>query len=175
MMPHTVLVPVLLAFAVTCAAAPSDRPVREFQARKPALPEPIPDPPPADTLPYFDDDFARGNECAKAPLTGTGFGWGATQDGSGPPPDSARVVANAESPSGCALALIYSPDLPGGDGWIEPRFKIGTVNGRHLQEIFVGMVIRVPTNYVHRNDIGPDNNKLLRLFSAIKGAWCITG
>jgi hypothetical protein len=68
-------------------------------------------------------------------------------------------VSDAASPSGCALAFIYSPDVPGQDAWSEQRFTVG---GKPT-EIFVGFVVKSPANYVHRADT-PNNNKLLRIW-----------
>lgn len=124
-------------------------------------PPPVVNPPTVDTT-AFDDTFARAGVCAKA-ATVAGWGWGLVNVGA---TDSVRVVADPQSPSGCALAVIYQGGPSGDDGWAEPRFTVGMIDGQHVQEIFVGFVVKVPTNYAHRND-SPSNNKLLRVWDLV--------
>lgn len=131
----------------------------------PPLPPPVPPIPPT-TGALFDDAFRQGAACAKAPLTSTGFGWGATATGlgTGNIPDSIFVTSDQSAPSGCVLKMVYQADVDGQDGKLEQHFKVGLVNGQRLKEVFVGFIIKSPANYQHRNSTGPDNNKLLRLW-----------
>lgn len=108
-----------------------------------------------DTTVAFDDAFSRAGVCAKA-ATVNGWGWGMVNTGVG---DSVRVMPDALSPSGCALAIIYQGGLSADDGWAEPRFTVG----QKPTEIFVGFVVKSPANYAHRN-VSPSNNKLLRIW-----------
>jgi hypothetical protein len=110
---------------------------------------------------YFDDDFSRGNACAKG-QSRRGFGWAEVQSKDA---DSVSAVQDPDSPSGCALAFVFAgnPD-PADDAWAEQRFRVGRVEGEPAREIFIGFVVKVPSNYNHRDAKGPDNNKLLRLW-----------
>lgn len=125
------------------------------------LPPPIVTPPQTDTsAKYFDETFRHDGVCKRG-AGGNGFGWGEMRTGNtNGAPDSIVVVLDGRGPDGCAMAVIFQGDVSGADGWSEPRFRIG---GKP-KEIFVGWIMASPPNYFHRDDTGPDNNKLLRLW-----------
>jgi uncharacterized protein YwbE len=142
---------VLLVLGVACSPATEARQLPPSQGQSAT----------ADTLLYFNDDFAHGGQCGKARGAG-GFGWGEAQTGD---PDSVLTVRDPVSPSGCALAFVFGGSAdPADDAWAEQRFKLGKVRGEALRELFVGFVLATPANYVHRDAKGPDNNKILRLW-----------
>jgi hypothetical protein len=109
----------------------------------------------------MDDDFSHGNGCDRGKWR-HGFGWSEVQGGR---TDSVIPVRDEASPSRCALGFIFQGNAdPVDDSWAEQRFRLGKVNGEAVREIFVGFVIKIPMNYVHRKPKGPDNNKMLRLW-----------
>lgn len=150
---------------VTIAAPPVVTPPIQPPPVQPPPPSTPPTNPPAGPV-WFDDAFAHGGICSRAPSVG-GFGWGALSTGSGYDgrPDSIRVGVNPRSPSGCSLEFVHQggPILTD-DSWVEQRFRLGLVGGQPVREVFVGMIWEHDSSYIHREPGGADNNKILRLW-----------
>jgi hypothetical protein len=116
------------------------------------------------TAPYFTDDF----DTCVLDKTGNrlGFKWRETWGKEGELP----MVTNQLSRSGsCSLKFTYLGGAAGDDAWSEQRFSLG----KKLSEIYLQWYQYFPSGYdahpvggryAHRNDTGPDNNKLLRLW-----------
>jgi len=104
---------------------------------------PPPDPDPGD--PFFFDDFAGGQR-----NSADGFTWSTT---------SSRVSVVTFDSLNC-LRFRFGPDAAGADSSAQQNFTMG----RNLSELWLEYSIWVPTNYAHRNDTGPDNNKFFRLW-----------
>jgi len=117
------------------------------------------------TGPYFTDSF---DSCALNKLPNAlGFAWTHTGGGT----TSERPVASsAISRSGsCSLKFTFLGGLPLDDSWSEQRFQLG----KRLSEVYLQWYQYFPSGtespslgakFVVRNDIGPDNDKFLRLW-----------
>lgn len=60
-----------------------------------------------------------------------------------------------------ASRWIYRAAAIDKDGWSEGRFDLG----KAYEEVSIQFDIHIPSNYVHRDSEGPDNNKLFRLWN----------
>jgi hypothetical protein len=58
------------------------------------------------------------------------------------------------------MQMRFEGVRPGDDSWAEQRFKLPD-----LREVWIEIVADIPTNYVHREDTGANNNKLVRLWT----------
>lgn len=116
------------------------------------------------TAPYFTDNF---DNCVLDRTGNTlGFKWGGASGGDGEDP----VVTNQFARSGsCSLKFTFVGGAAGDDAWSEQRFSFG----KKLSEVYIQWYQYFPSGYdarplgprfAHRNDTGPDNNKLLRLW-----------
>jgi hypothetical protein len=104
------------------------------------------DPPEGD--PFFEDDFAGGVR-----NNDNGFTWNSTTS-------RVAVVAAPDGSGDNALRFRFGPDASGGDSNAEQRWNLG----RNVTDLWIDYHVWIPSNYVHRNDTGPDNNKFLRLW-----------
>jgi hypothetical protein len=109
-------------------------------------------PPPVDPGdPFFTDTFAGGVR-----NNADGFTWGSG--------GSRVTVQLAPDASGdYALRFRFGPDAgepDPGDSNAEQRWNLG----RNVTDLWIDYQVWVPSNYVHRNLSGPDNNKFLRLW-----------
>jgi hypothetical protein len=120
-----------------------------------------PEPDPGDPF------FTQGTTEATARANADGFTWST---------GNARVSV-AEVPagrSGWGLRYRYGPDADGVDSNAEQRFN----TGRSLSHLWIEYDLYVPSNYIHRNSSGTDNNKFLALWrdtysDAPGGTWRI--
>jgi hypothetical protein len=110
-----------------------------------ACKEPLPGP----TTALFSDGFTSGAKSAAK----NGVGW----LGRG---ESISIVPYASSPTAYAMRFRYAGVSSGNDGWAEQRFTLP-----ELKELWAEIVIDIPANYVHRNDVSTDNNKLFRIWN----------
>lgn len=118
------------------------------------------------TSPYFSDSF-DGCGAINKTANAKGFRW---SDSGGGTATEEPAISNAIGRSGgCSLRLRYEGGIAGDDGWSEQRFAFG----KKLSEAYVQWYQYFPSGlespsvgpaYQHRDDTGPDNNKLLRLW-----------
>lgn len=78
-------------------------------------------------------------------------------------PEPILIVPDATSSSGFAMRLAYRGVPAGQDSFTEQNGRLG-----ELPEVFICTTYRIPANYFHRDDTGPDNNKGLRLFGGMR-------
>ena len=102
-------------------------------------PEPEPEPPPTGDGLLFFDDFSPGDTSKSE----NGFRWNST----GFP---VEVVDGRH-----ALAFHYPGGPRGQDGWRELRFTIAEDAASAPSEIWVEYLLRVPENFIHRNEWKP--------------------
>lgn len=95
----------------------------------------------------FSDDFGSG----ALTKTASGFKW---LGGSG-----TEVVSDPGNASGKALRFRFKAAASGQDSFSERRFVVP-----NLKDVWIQYTVVIPSNYTHRNDEGPDNNKALRLW-----------
>lgn len=102
--------------------------------------------PPASGDPFFTENFDTGSR-----TDANGFTWGgATQS----------TVSNTYSHSASySNKLAFDGVASGLDDRAEQRFNLG----QNVTELWVEFELRLPSNYVHRND-SPNNNKFFRLW-----------
>jgi hypothetical protein len=118
----------------------------------------------APTAPYLSDDF---DSCTLSKSTNAlGSAWTSTGGGNSTEvPRISKAVAHSGS---CSLRFTYAAGGATDDAWSEQRFRLG----KRLSELYIrwyqyfpnGSATIIGPKYVHRNDTGPDNNKLLRLW-----------
>lgn len=97
--------------------------------------------------PWFEDNFDNGSRNNAAGLT-----WGSGTE---------VTVSTAESYSGShALRFFYGGTASGFDSWAEQRFD----QGRFTPRFAIEYRLHVPSNFAHRNDGGPTNNKFMSLW-----------
>jgi uncharacterized protein YjdB len=113
---------------------------------------------PVSAEPAFFDDFESG---AHGPSV-AGYGHGASNI---PVSDE-----NAFGNSRYSLKFVFGPDGPGEDSWSEHRFHFG----EQLSAVWLEYQLFVPSNYYHRNDEGPDNNKFIRLWASSGQKFSLT-
>lgn len=97
---------------------------------------------------HFADNFESG-----ARTNANGFSWNSA--------GSNVTVSSEQAYSGrYSLRFRFGPDEYGAASSAEQRFAI-TPNGASApREVWVEYMLRVPSNFAHRNSTGPDNNKL---------------
>lgn len=101
---------------------------------------------------FFQDSFESGD----VSHTENGTRWGIAE--------APRVViSNALAHTGSySMRFRYAPTAPGADYTSEARFYFGT----QRNEVYIRYYIYFPTNYAHRNDGGPTNNKFMILYQS---------
>jgi hypothetical protein len=116
------------------------------------------------TGPYFTDNF---DNCTLSKVPNAqGFYW---RDTGGGTSIEVPVISKAIAHSGtCSLKFTFGGGPSGDDAWSEQRFRLG----RLLSEVYLrwyqyfpsGAVTGLGPKYVHRDDVGSDNNKFLKLW-----------
>ncbi len=121
------------------------------------------------TGPYFSDNF-EGCGAISTTANANGFRWG---EGLGGPPSETPIISNAIGRNGgCSLRFRFEGGPAGDDAWSEQRF----IFGRKLSDVYVQWYQYFPSGqespsvgpkFEHRDDTGPDNNKMLRLWDEL--------
>jgi hypothetical protein len=107
-----------------------------------------PDPPPGD--PFFSDDFSTGSR-----TNANGFTWNGTA------PNVFVSDVNPRAGQTHSLHFVFGPDpLLTDDTNAEQRFAFG----RGVSHLWLEYWLYVPSNYVHRDASGSDNNKFMALW-----------